>query len=63
MGGGKQSESESEQPPDVSARERLYFRVIMSETKIILICTCIISFTAALSRVIHYEQREINYAF
>lgn len=45
---------------DGIAHKRLHFRVIMSETKIILICTCIISFTAALSRVIHYEQHEIN---
>lgn len=61
--GRKQSASETEHQPDVTAHKRLYFRVIMSETKIILICTCIISFTAALSRVIHYEQHEINYAF
>lgn len=58
--GRKQSESETEKQLDVIAHKRLHFRVIMSETKIILICTCIISFTAALSRVIHYEQHEIN---
>lgn len=56
----KQSDSETEKQLDVIAHKRLHFRVIMSKTKIILICTCIISFIAALSRVIHYEQHEIN---
>lgn len=59
-GGGKQSGGGAEKQLDVIAHQRLRFRVIMSKTKIILVCTCIISFMAALSRVIHYEQHEIN---
>lgn len=57
----EQRESKTEKQLDVTALRRLHLGEITSKKKnLILICICVISFIAALSRVIHYEQHEIN---
>lgn len=53
-------QSETEKQLDVIAHRRLHLGEITHKEKNTNMDLCVISFIAALSRVIHYERHEIN---